>query len=123
MATTAIKAIVNASTFSVAVKDHEDPAKAGHYVQVSGGADKGCDMWVPWCTNPTDFLGAHYITLEAGGWPVRKYWMWQTGSAVVSHPYEDFSPYAARVLGAWWVGGERALLITPQSFRLAQIGI
>jgi hypothetical protein len=123
MPTTGIKLVVNAWTSTIEVKDHEDPAKPGHLVQVSVNSGKGCDMWVPWCNNASDFLGAHYITVKPAGQPV-KYWIYQSGEQVVCVDVEKYVSTPDRRVLAMGTGGNHALFImTSGAPSLARIGI
>lgn len=117
----AIKAILNTTGSTVTVKDHEDPAKAGHYVQVPANEDRACDMWVPWCNNPTDFLGAHYITLEGSGLPDRKVWIWQFDSYIRFTTFEQWVERARHVPGSNWGSKNKVVLVMPTGFRFAAI--
>jgi hypothetical protein len=121
MGVAAIKAILNTTGSIVTVKDHEDPAKAGHYVQVRPNDDEACDMWVPWCNNSTDFLAGHYITVEGTGLPDKKYWIWQFDSYIKFYTSERWSPYAKSVPGSSYGNKNKVVLIMPTGLRFANI--
>ena len=92
MPVTAIKGFINQTQYPVEVKDHEDPTKPGHYLQLKAREGKPCDMWVPWCSSSTDFLGAHYITVQFNNTsPPTKIWIWQRDGKVEATSTESFS--------------------------------
>jgi hypothetical protein len=113
MPVTAIKGVINQTQYSVQVKDHEEPTKLGHYIELSPREGKPCDMWVPWCTSPNDFLGAHYITVQFSS--SMKVWIWQRDGKVIYALKESFSSPTNPVGGTAQEGGNRVVVLTTSS--------
>ena len=94
-------------------QDHEDPTKPGHYLQLTAREGKPCDMWVPSCSSHTDFLGAHYITVQYNNTsPPTKTWIWQWDGKVVTTSTESFSAPMSPVGGTSQEGGNRVVVLS-----------
>ena len=125
MAVTAVKAVVNARGGFLEVKDHEEPAKPGHFLAaIPFGQAAPCDMWIPWCNSAEMFLGAHYITIGQQFTQPTFYWLYQRDEKVMYQELEWWKDAAKRpVPGYSDVGGDRVLVVNSAGLFLSKVGL
>ena len=89
MGVTSIRKVINNSTDTVRIDDHEN-SNASVVVGPRQTIDQDvCNIWIPWCTSEGEFNGGHFLVLT-GTSPdtaVRPWWIWQ-----------QWQP--------WWTGGD-----------------
>jgi len=110
MGVTAIKQIINQTSGTASVFNHENTGT--NKENIPAGAAVACDMWIPWCTSQADFDYNHYLRVVAGS---RTTWIWQnkdnSGDRVRVSPEGRFQNNQTPIDGDATVNGNRILYI------------
>lgn len=106
-----IRTVQNKNASIIYVNDHENPGHTGNHVSVKSGEVGGCDMWVPWCVNDSDFTHNHYITVSLGTAGNQVFWIWEDSGIIRFSQVAKYDVNASAVPGNANAGHDKTLIV------------
>lgn len=110
MGITAIKHIINNSSQTVLIHNHENTANS---VTIYPNNCATIDIWIPWCASQGDWQNNHYLSLELPDTASTLCWIWQQDNFVRFCTDGQFHNQGTSVPGTAQIDADRLLTINP----------